>query len=273
MDEQGPLPCPFDAATIEVALDALLTNPRAKLSDRNKRFLSFVVGEALGGRADRIKAYAIGVDAFGRGEGFDPSSDPIVRIEATRLRSALAQYYDGLGAADVVRFVLRPGNYVPAFEVAPRVTRETARDPAPAAVPHLTLVVIHQTDPADRAGTAYGELLVDAIVRRVRAGGARVIPRPPHVRTAAMRSLGNLFRNPRNVHAIDVAVHALATGRRFSWRLSDLATGEALASGCRDRTGDGPPEALLIDELAEAVTMAAVSVLPASHAAHCCPLE
>ncbi|AWX92295.1 hypothetical protein DPM13_00580 [Paracoccus mutanolyticus] len=55
-------------------------------SSRNRDFLSYIVDALLEGRADRIKAYFIAVDVFGRPESFDPTLDPIVRIEATRLR-------------------------------------------------------------------------------------------------------------------------------------------------------------------------------------------
>ena len=44
---------------------------------------------ALEGRADRIKAYNIALAAFDRTEDFDPLTDPIVRIEASRLRRSL----------------------------------------------------------------------------------------------------------------------------------------------------------------------------------------
>jgi adenylate cyclase len=49
-------------------------------SDRNRRFLSYVIEETLAGRSDRIKAYNIAVTAFDRSEDFDPLTDPFVRI-------------------------------------------------------------------------------------------------------------------------------------------------------------------------------------------------
>ena len=55
-------------------------------SERKRRFLKYVVQEILAGRADRIKAYTIAVDAFDRDPSFDPLADPGVRIEAGRLR-------------------------------------------------------------------------------------------------------------------------------------------------------------------------------------------
>src|SRR6187455_2269771 len=61
-------------------------------SERKQRFLKYVVQETLAGRADRIKAYTIAVDAFDRDPSFDPLADPVVRIEAGRLRRCLEHY-------------------------------------------------------------------------------------------------------------------------------------------------------------------------------------
>ena len=61
-------------------------------------FLRFVVEAVLHGKADRIKAYTIGVEVLRRDTKFDPQLDPIVRVEATRLRRAIERYYAGPGA-------------------------------------------------------------------------------------------------------------------------------------------------------------------------------
>ena len=94
MSAEGEEPSSEDVLS---ALQALFANDALRISERNRRFLSFVVTQTIEGRSDRIKAYSIGVDVFGRDDSFDPTVDPIVRIEATRLRSALTAYYDGMG--------------------------------------------------------------------------------------------------------------------------------------------------------------------------------
>jgi adenylate cyclase len=55
---------------------------------RQARFLRYIVEETLAGRADRIKAYSVGTVVFERDASFDAQSDPVVRIEAGRLRRA-----------------------------------------------------------------------------------------------------------------------------------------------------------------------------------------
>lgn len=86
-------------------------------SDRNRRFLAYVVEETLAGRAERIKAYAIATTVFGRDHNFDSQLDSIVRIEAGRLRRSLELYYLTAGAKDTVRIVVPRGTYVPDFVV------------------------------------------------------------------------------------------------------------------------------------------------------------
>jgi adenylate cyclase len=105
----------IDAQSAQAALDKLIADHRFHASDRNRRFLRFVVEQVLAGHADRIKSYSIAVDVFGRGADFDPAIDPIVRIEATRLRSALASYYADPGRGEAIQIRLPRGGYVPSF--------------------------------------------------------------------------------------------------------------------------------------------------------------
>jgi tetratricopeptide (TPR) repeat protein len=78
-------------------------------------FLTFIVEAALNGKSDRLKGYVIAVEVLRRDAQFDPQIDPIVRVEATRLRRALARYYSGAGAGDDVLIEIPLGGYVPAF--------------------------------------------------------------------------------------------------------------------------------------------------------------
>jgi len=81
-------------------------------------FLRFVVEETLAGRGENLKESVIGVEVFQRGADFDPRIDPIVRVEARRLRQRLEEYYRDEGAGDAVRITLPKGGYVPVFESA-----------------------------------------------------------------------------------------------------------------------------------------------------------
>ena len=78
-------------------------------------FLRFIVEKTLAGCAHEIKGYTVATQVFGRKENFDPVADPIVRIQAGRLRRALERYYQVAGRQDRVRIVIPLGTYVPAF--------------------------------------------------------------------------------------------------------------------------------------------------------------
>jgi adenylate cyclase len=101
------------------ALRRILDSPNFAVSERNRRFLSYVVEETLAGRSDRIKAYTIAVDVFNRDRSFDAASDPLIRIEAGRLRRGLEHYYLTAGRDDPVRITIPKGGYVPEFIAAP----------------------------------------------------------------------------------------------------------------------------------------------------------
>ena len=102
-------------AEVQAALDRILASESFRTSPQLGAFLRFVVEAALGGRATSLKGYTIGVEALGRDAGFDPQIDPIVRVEATRLRRAMERYYGGAGSDDPVVIDLPRGSYVPAF--------------------------------------------------------------------------------------------------------------------------------------------------------------
>ena len=96
-------------------LERVIASAAFRSAPRLAAFLRFVVEMTLAGQSDRIKGYTIGAQALGRGESFDPQADPIVRVEAARLRRALARYYGGAGRDDPVVIELPRGGYVPTF--------------------------------------------------------------------------------------------------------------------------------------------------------------
>lgn len=112
------------------ALDRVLSSAEFASATRLASFLRYAVTESLEGRASGLKGYSIAVDVFDRPADFDQTADPIVRVEASRLRRALAQYYQGSGAGDPVIIDLPRGGYVPSFRR--RETGPPAQAPAEA---------------------------------------------------------------------------------------------------------------------------------------------
>jgi tetratricopeptide (TPR) repeat protein len=108
------------ATEIRAELDRILTSHVFSGARRPSDFLRFVVENVLKGGGGRIKEYLIGVDVFGRSSQYDPRLDPVVRIEAGRLRTKLGQYYAGPGKDDPIVIDLPKGSYVPEFRRQPR---------------------------------------------------------------------------------------------------------------------------------------------------------
>ncbi len=114
---------PCDEAAVRTQLDKILTSSAFAGSPQLRAFLSYIVDQRLKGNESRIKGYTIAVEALGRAASFDPAADPIIRVEAARLRRLIGDYYAGPGADDPVLIDVPKGGYVPVFKY-----RET--DPA-----------------------------------------------------------------------------------------------------------------------------------------------
>lgn len=120
----GTSPRDASEAQIRAQLDRMLTSKLFKMSRRQRDFLNHVVDSSLEGRADRLKEFSLGIDVFERDDSFDPSVDSIVRVEASRLRGKIREYYGGDGADDPVVIEIPKGHYVPTFRLADAANRD-----------------------------------------------------------------------------------------------------------------------------------------------------
>jgi Tol biopolymer transport system component len=105
----------MDAQRVRAQLDRILASATFADAERASSFLRFVVGRALEERTAEIKESVIAVEVLGRNPSFDSRSDPIVRVEAGRLRDRLGSYYQTEGEADRVLIAMPKGGYVPEF--------------------------------------------------------------------------------------------------------------------------------------------------------------
>jgi tetratricopeptide (TPR) repeat protein len=119
---------------IRAALDRIQRWPDIARSPQLSNFLAYIIEQHLAGNSHNIKAYAIAVDVFGRPPDFDPQADPIVRVQARRLRTALADYYKGPGREEPWQILLPVGRYVPEIRanIAQRPPENPVGEPIPA---------------------------------------------------------------------------------------------------------------------------------------------
>lgn len=112
-------------AEIRAQVDRILKSAAFSRSKRQQAFLEFITNAALEGRPEELKEYTLGVEVFQRDDAFDPSSDSIVRVEASRLRTKLRDYYDAEGWRDPVVVEMPKGHYAPTFQPAKSSSRYT----------------------------------------------------------------------------------------------------------------------------------------------------
>jgi adenylate cyclase len=125
----GAQPSPDE---VRAQMQRILADPMFQASPPRRDLLRFVVEETLAGRADRLKGFTIALAVFGRKDDFDPQTDPVVRVEARRLRRDLDSYYVAAGKRDPVVISIPKGGYVPHFE---RRDVDTALDAPPPDAP------------------------------------------------------------------------------------------------------------------------------------------
>jgi len=143
----GPIPGKEFDKRVRQQLDRILNSATFRDAGRLKRFIDFIVLEALGGHTDQLKEYAVGVEVFDKKSSFDPRTDPIVRVQARRLRVMLERYYRDEGHRDEIVIDLPKGGYAPVF--APR------ESVAPAAKGAVTVTLMQRNTVAVTAFADY----------------------------------------------------------------------------------------------------------------------
>lgn len=101
---------------VNKSLENILHSDGFTSAPQLRNFLEFVVSKTLNLQADEIKGYTIGVDALGRPADFDPTTDPVVRVMAGRLRQALKNYQTENSNNNDVVISIAKGSYVPQFD-------------------------------------------------------------------------------------------------------------------------------------------------------------
>jgi adenylate cyclase len=132
-----------DQKSIREQLDRILKSGQFLQARRRRRFLEYIVNETLAGRGERLKGYTIAQEVFDRSEAFDPNVDPIVRVEAARVREKLREYYAADGQNDPIRIDLPKGMYTPLIEFRQPATPDPRVDQPDATTPELRTIVPH----------------------------------------------------------------------------------------------------------------------------------
>lgn len=125
--KHGVRPNPVPVATLEGQpewdlVQRIVASPHLSKSPRLISLLQYVSRMTIEGRSAELTESHIGINVFGRPEGYNCSEDNIVRSHARLLRQKLDAYFRD--AAEDVILTIPKGGYVPVFEPRARQTKE-----------------------------------------------------------------------------------------------------------------------------------------------------
>jgi len=124
-------------------VDRLIESPLFQSSEAHCRLIRFLADRSLYSPTEPLKEYQIATEGLGRPPGFDPDSDSSVRVQITRLRVRLNEYYNGSGSHDPILVEIPKGRYVLTFKRKPLLAGESVAlysgtEPVSEAAPETT---------------------------------------------------------------------------------------------------------------------------------------
>lgn len=195
------------------------------------RFLRLAVERTLEGKADELKEYLIGVEVFDRPSSYDPRVDPIVRVEARRLRSKLKAYYAGDGNNDPVRIEFRTGSYAPQIRMLGDGSAASRPDIHTIAV--LPFANLSASAENDYFSDGLTEELIHALTR---LRGMRVVAWNSAARLRGVeQDMQEVRRQLQVANVLTGSVRIAGPSLRVRAQLIDIATGVYLWSETFDR--------------------------------------
>src|SRR5438874_11098914 len=103
----------------KAALSAVLESKEFSRAPALAKLLKYLCEKTFEGRVHEIKEFSIATEVYGRSENFGEKRDSVVRVEMSRLRKRLVNYYADEGLEQPLRIVIPAGTYAPEFEPIP----------------------------------------------------------------------------------------------------------------------------------------------------------
>lgn len=92
-------------------VDRIVRSETFRGSEVLRQLLKFLAERSASGETDQLKEYVIAVDALGKPSTYDPRHDSAVRIQVSRLRQKLTDYYHNEGKDDRLIIELPKGHF------------------------------------------------------------------------------------------------------------------------------------------------------------------
>lgn len=229
---------PTSESEIRAQLERIFASDVFANVDRLRRFLQFIVDETLKGKGGNLKEFLVGVEVFDKSAHFDPRTDPIVRVQARRLRERLAQYYASQGRKDSVVIELPKGSYKPVFQ---RPGKTTVRPAQTLLAARNTVAVPPFADHSPLRDQAYfcRGLADEIITALTKVPGLRVVAWATAAegaeRTEEMRQMADRYDVAT---VVDGSVRKSGDDVRITVRLLDTGNGTYVWSETFDRKAE-----------------------------------
>lgn len=221
------------AEAVRVALAKLTSSAIFADSQRMARFLRFAVEQTLEGNGARLKEIVIGAEVFDRGDTYDPRLDPIVRVEARRLRAKLRAYYESEGKHDEVVIEFPKGTYQPVFRFRSQPGSQAAEaQPRGAAIVILPFANLNPEPDQQYFSDGLTEELIHALTR---IPELRVIAWNTATHFRAEQDIANIRSRLGVSYILRGAVRRTGQRLRITAQLIDALTGEYVWSETYNR--------------------------------------
>lgn len=116
-------------------LERVAASEQLSRSSRLRELLFYVGKRTLKDGCDHIHEQEIGVDVFGRPEGYNTSVDTIVRVSVSELRKRVDNYFATEGLHENLLMEIPRGNYTPVFRNRPVEPQKLPDPPVTAVAP------------------------------------------------------------------------------------------------------------------------------------------
>jgi serine/threonine-protein kinase len=161
-----------------------------------RRFLKFVVEHSLSAPHEPLKEMIVGMTLYAGQGDFDPRTTAVVRVDATRLRAKLREYYWSEGTADSLVIDLPKGSYTPVFREASN--HDTSPHSAATPVPEPSVIVLPFSNLSPDPEAYFSDGLTEEIIHALSSiRGIRVVARTSSFalkhRNADVRDIGRLL--------------------------------------------------------------------------------
>jgi hypothetical protein len=94
----GPTP----PEAVRRQIDTICASHSFRNRDSFRKLLTYLCDRTLDGSAETLKEYTVGIELFGKPESYDPREDATVRVQISKLRQKLEEYYLGEGRDDAI---------------------------------------------------------------------------------------------------------------------------------------------------------------------------